>query len=73
MKKTNQFIEEIFKEECPKYSDGSNAEQEESKMKEHLKKLISKIDNCLKFMKKMDKSEENSGTFNNLSVLKKTN
>lgn len=71
MKKTKQFIEEIFKEKFPKHSDNSKAEQEENEMKKYLKNLIDKIDNCLDFMKKMDKSEESSGTFNNLSVLKK--
>lgn len=71
MKKTKQFIEEIFKEEFPKHSDNSKAEQEENEMKKYLKNLIDKIDDCLKFMSGIGKSEENSCTFNNLSVLKK--
>lgn len=70
MKKTKELIEEIFEEKCPKYSDNSNATQEENKMKEHLKNLINKISTCLNCMEEMGKSKKNSGTFNNLSVLK---
>ena len=69
-KTTKKLIEKIFEEKCPKYSDNSNAAQEEDKMKEHLKNLINQISTCLNCMEEMGKSKKNSGTFNNLSVLK---
>ena len=70
MKETKKSIKKIFEEKCLKYSDNSDATQEENKMKKHLTNLINQISICLNCMGEMGKSQKNSGTFNNLSVLK---